>query len=251
MEKQNFIYMTTNKINGKKYIGQHRGYTNDTYLGSGLGILRAVKAYGKENFERQILEICSTEEELDERERYWIQYYNAYEDDNFYNMTKGGQDDIHGWIYVKKDREQNPEKYAELFRKNGERIQQWVAEHPEQAKENERKMLEGKKKWMEKNPERVLEIAKTSLQEGRIKWQQEHAQEHMEQVDRWRKSGTEANSQKIICKTTGEIFNSISEAARHYSIAQPNITKCLKGERKSCGKHPETGKKLIWEKFEE
>lgn len=37
-----FIYITTNLINGKKYIGQKKGY-NDTYLGSGKILKLAIK----------------------------------------------------------------------------------------------------------------------------------------------------------------------------------------------------------------
>jgi len=51
------LYITTNLINGKQYVGDHS--TNkiyDTYLGSGSGILNAIKKYGKENFKREILE---------------------------------------------------------------------------------------------------------------------------------------------------------------------------------------------------
>ena len=55
--------------------------------------------------------------------------------------------------------------------------------------------------------------------------------------------------QKILCVTTGEIFPSQCEAARTYKIQQGNISKCLKGERKSAGKDPKTGAKLIWQKI--
>lgn len=41
-----FIYITTNLINGKKYIGQKKGY-NDTYLGSGKILKLAIKKYGR------------------------------------------------------------------------------------------------------------------------------------------------------------------------------------------------------------
>lgn len=43
MEKQYFIYLTTNLLNGMKYIGYHYGYENDSYLGSGTYILKAIK----------------------------------------------------------------------------------------------------------------------------------------------------------------------------------------------------------------
>lgn len=38
MEKQHFIYITTNLINNKKYIGKHYGFLNDEYLGSGINL---------------------------------------------------------------------------------------------------------------------------------------------------------------------------------------------------------------------
>lgn len=86
-----FIYITTNKINGKKYIRQKKYYGNhETYLGSGIALKNAINKYGRENFTRKIIEECETKEKLDEREKYWIKYYNAANSDNFYNITNGG-----------------------------------------------------------------------------------------------------------------------------------------------------------------
>jgi group I intron endonuclease len=85
-----FIYLTTNKINGKKYIGMCKNTHREKYIGSGKLLKQAIKKYGKENFDRVILQECETLDELSQSEIYWINFYNAVEDNNFYNLTSGG-----------------------------------------------------------------------------------------------------------------------------------------------------------------
>lgn len=84
------IYCTTNLINGKKYIG-YDSRNRDNYFGSGSLIKQAIKKYGKENFIKQILENCTTVQNLLEAEQYWIAYFNAQQSDLFYNITAGGE----------------------------------------------------------------------------------------------------------------------------------------------------------------
>lgn len=91
MKKKKFIYITTNLLDNKKYIGQHTGYEDDDYLGSGTRLINAVKKYGRDNFKRDILCFCDSQEELDEKEIYWIKYFNAVKNDNFYNIAEGGK----------------------------------------------------------------------------------------------------------------------------------------------------------------
>ena len=86
------IYKITNKINGKSYIGlstnieerfkKHRQKQGDKILYS------AFQKYGIENFDFSIIELCSSEL-LSEREKYWIAYYDTY--NNGYNATLGGE----------------------------------------------------------------------------------------------------------------------------------------------------------------
>lgn len=88
--KQYYVYLTTNLVNGKKYIGQHHGELNDSYLGSGALIKKAIDKYGKNNFSKIILEICEDYEALNIAERKWIKFYNAVKSNVFYNIAEGG-----------------------------------------------------------------------------------------------------------------------------------------------------------------
>jgi len=83
------IYMITNLINNKIYIGQD-SYDEPNYFGSGKLIKKAIKKYGKKNFKKEILEHCSTRKELDEREIAWIKKKKSQKRGVGYNITKGG-----------------------------------------------------------------------------------------------------------------------------------------------------------------
>jgi hypothetical protein len=85
------VYETTNLINSKKYRGIHQTTKlDDGYLGSGLALKRAVKKHGKENFKREILEYCSSFDELLEREKLYVNE-EWVKDKSNYNMKTGGQ----------------------------------------------------------------------------------------------------------------------------------------------------------------
>ena len=82
------IYKTINKINNKIYIGKDSKDKLD-YYGSGLILKRAIKKYGMENFEKEILQECTSQEELNEAEKYWIKKENSLIP-NGYNIAFGG-----------------------------------------------------------------------------------------------------------------------------------------------------------------
>lgn len=81
-----FIYKWTNNINGKKYIGSHKGMIDDGYVGSGTAFLAAIKKYGKENFTREILEIIESNDDLLIRENYYLKLFDVKNDRRYYNM---------------------------------------------------------------------------------------------------------------------------------------------------------------------
>ena len=94
------IYKIENIINHKVYIGQSRNISErwrahrtrsqieDTHL------YRSIREYGLENFTFTIIEECLIEE-LNDKEKYWIKYYNSNNPDKGYNQTIGGQDEVH------------------------------------------------------------------------------------------------------------------------------------------------------------
>ena len=91
------IYSATNKINNKKYIGQttcslmkrkREHLTSVTQ--NKTSFQKAINKYGIKNFVWKIIDHAESQEELDEKEIYWIDYYNTFGHDG-YNMTTGGQ----------------------------------------------------------------------------------------------------------------------------------------------------------------
>lgn len=93
-----FIYLATNKINGKVYVGKTK-YTiairwsqhkcEAKRLIPNVYFIRALYKYGPENFEVIELEECNNDL-LNERERYYITLYNSNNKEKGYNSTYGG-----------------------------------------------------------------------------------------------------------------------------------------------------------------
>lgn len=92
-----YIYCLENIVNQHKYIGQTTlnigDRVNEHFRISpyrNTAIYNAIKKYGKDNFTYYQLDTATTQEELDDKETYWINYYNTYLGKG-YNMTNGGQ----------------------------------------------------------------------------------------------------------------------------------------------------------------
>ena len=102
---EGYIYLITNKINGKKYVGQtittieyrFKKHMSNTQKGACPCIYNAVKKYGKDNFSCEQLDfaIAPTKKELvnilNELEIYYISKLKTLVDENGYNIDKGGR----------------------------------------------------------------------------------------------------------------------------------------------------------------
>jgi hypothetical protein len=95
METYGYIYETINLKNGKTYIGQHKSKSWDSnYFGSGILLNRAIKKYGLENFECNLIMWAYSKEELNKLEIKYIDYYKPE-----YNLTAGGEGTV-GYIFT-------------------------------------------------------------------------------------------------------------------------------------------------------
>jgi group I intron endonuclease len=89
------IYIIRNTINDKVYVGQTTQTINIRFTnhkmasrtGEDTKFYRAMRKHGEENFYPELLERVEVED-LNDRERYWIKYYDSYY--NGYNSTLGG-----------------------------------------------------------------------------------------------------------------------------------------------------------------
>ena len=87
------IYKITNTKNGMIYIGQTTRSVKERFsehMKSDYFIGRAIRHDGVENFTVEVIEECETLKQLNEREKFWIAFFNCMAP-NGYNLTDGGQ----------------------------------------------------------------------------------------------------------------------------------------------------------------
>lgn len=89
-----YIYKITNIQNNKIYIGQtirpvsdrfHRHINDAMNNILDTHFARAIRKYGKDNFVIEQIDEANSQDELNKKEQYWIQYYNSVEEG--YNET--------------------------------------------------------------------------------------------------------------------------------------------------------------------
>lgn len=92
MYKTGYIYKTTNKIDGKVYIGKCQGEFRPSYFGSGLRLKRALKSHGRNNFNIEVICTLPEQSQLDEFEKFMISKYREIMGrDRIYNIQDGGE----------------------------------------------------------------------------------------------------------------------------------------------------------------
>jgi group I intron endonuclease len=144
------IYRITNIITGTFYIGVHKTKNiNDTYLGSGTLIRKAIREYGKENFTKEILEELQSEEEMLKREEE-IVTKEFIQNNDVYNIMVGGgygSREKNGLTFINKKHSKESRKKIQEKRK-GKKLSEQV------------KLKMSKNHFSKKDQEAHREIAK-------------------------------------------------------------------------------------------
>ena len=193
-------------------------------------------------------------------------YYKGYnENEHLTNCTWGGEGSS-GYKFSEESKRKSSESHK--GKKQSEEIKQKISEKnkgksrnkgKKHSNEHNKKISEavsGEKNGMfgkkgkdspvygEKNGmfgKNHSEEAKRKMSESRKG--KKHSEEHNRKIG-------EANSKKVICVTTGETFDSQTEAAIHYNVARSNISKCCNEKIKSAGKLQD-GTPLEWKYLED
>lgn len=281
-----YIYITTNLINGKRYLGQQE-FSQDNwmkYLGSGIAFKRAVELYGKENFRKDIIFICYSEEELNQTEYNLSVYFDVVESDDWYNLVLGGGVS-RGWhpseetrkkiSYATKKRLEDPTNHP-MYGKQGlggeqnpmfgispkdrmdeETYNQWYEKHKlywENPSTKGVSIWEGK--VHPKTGTHLTQDQKDNLSKKAI-LRYENPENHpmygkrqsdlcRERVGDTHRGYKNWNAQPIYSIELDRIFWGAKEAFDEFGFDASGISKCCKNKRKSCGKHPDTKEDLHW-----
>lgn len=241
--KYGYIYKTTNLINGKSYIGQHKSkiFESTKYIGSGKFLNQAFKKYGKENFKCELLEWCENKDELNEKEKYWIKQYNAVENSNFYNIAPGGETSCFNYlpedelVEIRKKMRIKPKKFKHSY---------YFLKYGSKSKGKKKTSLHSlniskslKKSWGNKNKE---ELEKININRSKA-WQSKTPEErHQIALKRSKnligKKLSQETKEKISKSNKGKPKPKSGDARR--GVPKPEVGKKLRGKHY----HTEEGK---------
>lgn len=159
------IYKVTNLINSKVYIGQTINSLNQRWVhhcgkwSSCTYLRNAIQKYGKENFTIEEIDRAETLDILNEREIYWIEFYETKNPDKGYNLRFGGNNSTFSEESKKKmsisstgkkHSEETKKKMSEMRKNMSEETKRKMSETRKGrplSKEASRKIQEKRKGW--------------------------------------------------------------------------------------------------------
>lgn len=240
------IYMHKNKINNKIYIGQTKQKLEHRWGHDGNGyksqmFFFAIQKYGWENFEHIVLYENLTKEQANLLEDKLIKKYKTQNPKYGYNIKDGG------------NASSSPSGKEHFNSKQViclETMQQFntISEASKWAGLCEQNKGDIHKVCVE----RRLTAGKHPETGEPLHWC--YVKDYSEELKNrfLKKKNHGPNAKKILCVTTGEIFNSMEEAQKWSGLkSKSGICLVCQGKRKYAGKYPNTNEPLVWKYYEE
>lgn len=268
------VYMHTNKLNNKVYVGITSGEPEKRWKnGNGYPkkqqpvFYRAIKKYGWDNFEHIVFIKDVSKAEAVKIEISLIALYktncNKYKQPSYgYNMTDGGEGSVGRPISDEAKRKLSDQMKGRFV---GDKNPFYGKAHTDDARQKMSKKHRGRtapNKGIPMSDEQKIKISMT-LQVNTISeyTRQRVSETHLgvprtditkQRISESRKGkcvGLSAqNARSVYCVELNEIFWGATDAQIKYKISKNTICEVCNGSKtkKSAGKHPETGEKLHW-----
>ncbi len=233
MNPYGIIYKITNRVNGKVYVGQtiqplkyrKKDHLNCIEKLSRLVLYKAFKKYGKDNFLWEEIDHADTKEELDTKEKHYIEFFNAMDRRHGYNMTFGGEGGRHP-----------DEVRRRISASNKGRIKSEIERKRLSASLKGKYTKEKSSWWGRKHTEEEKrKIGQAQLGEKNHNFGKKASEETIKKMSEARKGEKHWNHKRIINLSTGEVFISAVDASQRTGIDNSLIGKCCKGLRKTAG----------------
>jgi group I intron endonuclease len=186
MDLKSNIYVFTNKINGKQYVGQtiniedrykqHRKDAKNKDKRPNSIFYKAIRKYGFDSFDFKVLETDIDISKIHEREKFWIKELNTMKP-NGYNLTEGGEGTF-GYRHTEESKKRMSEMRKGVPGKpKSEDVKKYLSELYKGRKlsEEQKKKISESKKGKRLSEEHKMKISET--QKGRT-----HSEEHNRNV---------------------------------------------------------------------
>lgn len=208
---------------GKSYIGMtcqipHRRWRHGEGYVECSAFYNAIKKYGWENFEHEILEENLSFEKACEMEKHYISKYHSLVTENGYNLETGG-------CLNHTVTEETRRKIAEAMR--GRIRKPLTSEQRKKISDAHR----GKKK-PPRSEETCRKLSKALT--GRT-FSEEHRKHISESKLGVYVGKNNPRARKVLCIETGVIFDTIKEAGEFIGGSPKNITTCCRGRLNTSG----------------
>lgn len=227
------VYKILNPINGKIYIGQtiqrlkerkkdHRGLQDRL---KHLVLYRALRKYGFDSFEWEIIHYAKDKSELDKMEEYYINHYKTMNPEHGYNLTYGGEGGLHppeirkrisdslrGRVFSEKTRNKLSNSLKGKY--TGEDSSWWGRKHTDEEKK------------------KISNAQKGNKNHNFGKKASDYTMQKMSEAKKGDKSW---NHKRVMCVETQKIYMSSKEAFEKIGIDNSSIGKCCKGKRPKAG----------------